>query len=332
MSKYILLKRVSVVPMALAISLIALLSIKDSAKANLLAYEGFAYDAGTGITNASDATPGDSFGWAARWGGANNPFATNFAGSLGYQDLAGNILPTDGGSLRVGNREGYNGLFNVNAQPSRTLAAPLVGGTYWVSFLAQWVGYPSSQSSSNLYWRKGDLAFRTNAAALATGTGSEILEVGRPNANQVPGTPIDTWTLWEGVDGSASQAATAVLSTNPLNNVTFVLMKLVLDGTAAPDTVSVWFNPTNIAISPDITGQLPNGIATFTNLDNINNLRFDANNANASGTNTVMQVDEIRIFTDFADLMTPAPEPTTACLLGLGGLLLISRWKRKSSG
>src|SRR2546430_2127609 len=104
----------------LALFMVALSS--DTARAQLMAYEGFAYDAGTSLTNASglsggnSGTGGDSFGWASRWYGANNPLATNQAGSLGFTDLAGNSLLTDGGSVVIGVPAGTTG----NSQPSRS--------------------------------------------------------------------------------------------------------------------------------------------------------------------------------------------------------------------
>ena len=147
---------------------VLLLCASNTAKAALLAYEGFAYPDGSGLTNASDASAGDSFGWAWRWAGANTPLSTNIAGSLGYTDSTGHSLLTDCGSVIVGNLAGSI----VNAQPSRSLAlgtlsgstySGLPAGTYWISFTMQWIGFPSSMSTSNLYWRKGDMVFRSGA-------------------------------------------------------------------------------------------------------------------------------------------------------------------------
>ena len=142
-----------------------------SAKAALLAYEGFAYPPDTSLTNASALSAGDSFGWADPWHASIKSFATNVAGSLGYSDAYGHSLLTEGGSMiAVGPTEPFTG----NAQPSRsfsigTLAGPLTNiysglsnGTYWFSFTAQWLG--PTNASEPLYGRKGDVQFRSGHA------------------------------------------------------------------------------------------------------------------------------------------------------------------------
>jgi hypothetical protein len=297
-----------------AVILIALvLYTTNTAKATLLVYEGFNYPAGTGLTNASDASAGDSFGWAWRWAGANVPIATNVTGSLGYTDPQGNSLATDGGSVIVGNLAGST----INAQPSRSLAigtlngstySGLPSGTYWVSFTMQWIGYPSSMSTSNLYWRKGDIVFRSGSLTNANSTGTELVAAGRPNANQFPFTPIDTWTLWSGGDGGA--AASGVATTNPLTSASFILMRLDVDGnTSTPDTAYLWVNWTNLTVEPSIS--TANATNTIANLTGMNNIRLDANNQNASGTNTVIRFDEFRLGTAFADVtpLASVPQP-----------------------
>src|SRR5262245_42589011 len=98
--------------------------LASTADAQLMAYEGFAYDPDTSLKNASGLTGGnsggggDSFGWASRWYGANNPIATNAAGSMAYTDLAGNTLLTDGGRVVIGVPAGST----LTSQPSRSLA------------------------------------------------------------------------------------------------------------------------------------------------------------------------------------------------------------------
>jgi hypothetical protein len=285
----------------------------NAARAALLAYEGFNYPAGTGLTNASDASAGDSFGWAWRWAGANVPLATNISGSLGYTDPQGNSLATDGGSVIIGNLAGST----INAQPSRSLAIGTLGGstysglpagTYWVSFTMQWVGYPSSMSTSNLYWRKGDIVFRSGALTNANSTGTELVAVGRPSANQFPFTPIDTWTLWSGGDSGA--AGSGVATTNPLTSASLILMRLDVDGNGAtPDTAYLWVNWTNLTIEPPIA--TANATNSLVNLTGLNNLRLDANNQSASGTNTVIRFDEFRFGTAFADVtpLASVPQP-----------------------
>jgi hypothetical protein len=307
------------IPRKVGIFIVTLITLLFGAahpvRAALRVYEGFNYTANTGLTNASDASAGDSYGWAWRWTGANAPLATNITGSLGYTDLAGNSLATDGGSVIVGNLAGST----INAQPSRSIAigtlngniySGLPSGTYWVSYTMQWVGYPtpSSMSTSNLYWRKGDLTFRSGAFTNASSTGTELLAAGRPNANQFPATPIDTWTLWSGGDSGA--AASGVATTSPLTNTSLILLRLDVDGsTSTPDVAYLWVNWTNLTMEPSIsTAKATN---TLANLTGLNNIRLDANNQNPAGTNTVLRFDEFRLGDTFADVtpLAALPQP-----------------------
>jgi hypothetical protein len=299
----------------LIITLIVLVfGVAQPARAALLAYEGFNYTAGSALTNASDGFAGDSYGWAGRWTGAAVPVATNVAGSLGYTDPLGNSLATDGGSVIVGNLAGST----INAQPGRSIAvgtlsgntySGLPAGTYWVSFTMQWIGYPTpaSMTTSNLYWRKGDIAFKSGVPTNATTGGTELLAVGRPNANQFPATPVDTWILWSGGDSDA--AASGVATAYPLTNATFILLRLDVDGSAAADTTYLWINWTNLTVEPPIS--LAKATNTIANLTGLNNLRLDANNQNASGTNTVLRFDEFRLGTTFANVtpLATVPQP-----------------------
>jgi Immunoglobulin domain/Bacterial TSP3 repeat len=324
--------------------------VTASVRAALIAYEGFNYPAGMSLTNASDLSAGDSFGWAGRWTGANVPMSTNVASSLSYMDASGHTLATDGGSVVVGNLAGAT----QNAQPTRSIVAGtlsgsvysgLPAGTYWVSFVMQWIGYPTlpSVSSSNVYWRKGDFAFRSGAQTNATSTGTELIAIGRPNANQFTNSPIDTWTLWSGGDGGAATSGRA--TAYPLTTVSFILLRLDVDGTGTADTTYMWVNWTNLTVEPPIS--TANATNTLANLTGLNNIRLDANNQNASGTNTVLQFDEFRLGTAFVDVtpqastpqgpsITQPPQPAsqtvtvgdpiTIAMLAIGDSPLTHRW------
>src|SRR5262249_54977968 len=109
-----------------AVTAVCLL-ISSPVRAALIAYEGFNYPAGSSLTNASDLSAGDTFGWAGRWAGASNPMSTNVASSLSYVDASGNSLATDGGSVIVGNLAGTT----INAQPSRSIVAGTLSGNIY---------------------------------------------------------------------------------------------------------------------------------------------------------------------------------------------------------
>ena len=285
-----------------------LLLVARPAKAALLAYEGFNYTAGDSLTNASAQGSGDSYGWAGRWSGASIPLATNVAASLGYTDALGHTLSTDGGSVVVGVLSGTT----VNAQPSRSFnfgnlnGSAYTGltnspGTYWASFVMQWIGPVTAGSTTNQYVRKGDLIFRSGALTNATTTGNQLFAAGSPNAGNRLGTPVDTWATWVGADaGSGTTNTGLAASSAPLNTPTFVLIRLDLNGGASSDTIYTWFNWTNLNSEPSIA--TANTINNSTNEDGLNNIRLDANGGNASGTNTVLVFDEFRFGTTFADV------------------------------
>ena len=295
----------------------------NSARATLLAYEGFNY--GSSISNivalsaGQGGTGGDSFGWAAPWNGNNNSGSTNSVTGLSYTDLAGHTLLTDPGSLVVGCPVGTPG----NSQPGRALAigttsgtqySGMSNGTYWVSFLMQWIGPPTAGSTTNLFVRKGDLTFRqgtTYTPTISANSGTATLTAGSPAALNRLGTPYDTWTTWTGGDtANGTQVAGLQASTNLVSTFTFVLMRLDVDGSlATPDTTYVWLNWTNLTVMPDISqATLTN---TAANLTGLNDIRLDANGGNATGTNTVLAFDEFRVGTTFADVTPLAfvPQP-----------------------
>jgi hypothetical protein len=296
-----------------------------TAKAALLAYEGFNYTPGDSLTNSSAVGSGGSFGWGGRWTGANVPLTTNMAASLTYVDQAGNSLNTNGGSVIVGAPGGTT----VNAQPSRSfnfgglngagtgyLGLTNSPGTYWASFILQWIGPVTAGSPTNQYVRKGDLVFRAGALTDATSTGTALYSVGSPNAGNRLGTPVDTWATWTGSDaGGGTQNTGLAASAAPLNSLTFVLVRIDLDGVGGFDTVYTWFNWTNLNIEPPISAAATTN--TSVNEDGLNNIRLDANGGNASGTNTVLVFDEFRFGTTFEDVTphstnsTPAPVITS---------------------
>ena len=275
--------------------------------AALLVYDGFVYAAGDSLTDASAQGSGGSFGWGGRWTGANTANATNAANSLFYTDTAGNMLVTNGGSVIIGAPAGTT----ANSQPSRSFNLGTLSGTtysgltgpgaYWVSFVMQWVGPVTANSPTNQYVRKGDLAFRSGALTNATSTGAALYTVGSPNAANRLGTLVDTWATWSGGDASAGVQNTGLAASSaPLNAPTLVLLRIDLDGTVANDTVYAWFNWTNLSVEPTLaTASTTNNTA---NEDGWNNIRFDANGGNPSGTNTVLAVDEFRLGNSFADV------------------------------
>lgn len=280
-----------------------------SSRASLLVYEGFNYTFGDSLTNSSGQGSGGSFGWGGRWVALNGTTpATNMAASMFYTDAVGNVLVTNGGSVVIGTTGGMT----ANAQLTRSFNLGTLSGTkysgltnsvgtYWSSFIMQWVGPVTAGSPTNQYGRKGVLLFRSLCDTNGGGNGPSLYSVGSPNANNRLGTPYDTWTTWSGGDAGAGVQNTGLAASDiTLNAVTFVLMRLDLNGVSGNDTVYTWFNWTNLAVEPLIsTASTTNNTV---NEDGLNNLRIDANGGNATGTNTVLALDEFRFGSTFADV------------------------------
>src|SRR5262245_51027547 len=112
-----------------AILFLLLAFTRPSAKAALIAYEGFDYAAGSSVFGQNGGL---------NWGGAwttVSAVATNKAGSLVYIDSAGNSLVTSS------NRAFFSGI-SGSSNPARNLAAVqgTAGTTTWISFLGLRVG------------------------------------------------------------------------------------------------------------------------------------------------------------------------------------------------
>jgi hypothetical protein len=298
------------------------LSAQVSVQAQLLAYEDFNYPAGTTVSGLSGSSP-DSFGWANPWAtsGSGVFFGTNTPGSLSYSDLNSHTLNGNAGSLIVGT---YPAPPNTTATPNRNLPfvgptntlgsiAAANGGSVWISFMYLRLG-PSTGAP---FFRQANLGFFRGVTATGSG-GTETFDVGAPNTSATVNNFMSVW-------GNAGPSAAAPLqSTVPVFTATptFVLMHLVVDNTTATDSAYVWFNPADISIQPG------DGTATLTDasvdLSFVNNIRLQAGNGNANGTNSLFQADEIMVGNTFADVTTipPVPEPSALPLATLGGAAL----------
>jgi len=114
---------------------------------------------------------------------------------------------------------------------------------------------------------------------------------------------------------NAQSATPGIGAALNLNTTYFIVEEIDLTA----KTASLWLNPTPGAAAPTVTASLQSITATA-----IDNVGFKAN----AGTGTYL-VDNILIGTTWADV-TPAPEPSTFALAGLGMLgLALARRMRK---
>jgi len=318
------------VPALFGCALLAGMVGVSSARAQVLAYEDFNYGAGTSIAGLSG---GDSFGWANPWASSGSGvfFGTNTPGNLSYTDLNSHTLTGQGGSLIVGS---YTPAANTTATPNRNL--PFVGatntlgsiaagnladpGSVWISFMyLRLAGQPNGLP----FVRQSNLGFFRGVTTTGGG-GTEIFDVGGPNTSATVNNNMSVWGN-AGPSGSAPlQSSVSVNSATPI----FVLMHLVVDNTAAADTAYVWFNLADISTKP------ADGTATLTDtsvdLSAVNNLRFQAGNGNANGTNALFQADELIVGNTFGDVTTipTIPEPSTFALVGISAALLLALRRR----
>jgi hypothetical protein len=84
------------------------------------------------------------------------------------------------------------------------------------------------------------------------------------------------------------------------SNTTFILIKVVTDGTTAPDTAHVWFNPQDLTVEPTVaTADITDGEV---DLSSEHTVLLWADGLSGNGANAAFQVDELRVGTTFADV------------------------------
>ncbi len=322
----------------LVLSLGTLLVANVSANAQVIASEGFNYNAGTAVI-ATEGTGGT--GWANPWNSKSDTTQTVVsASSLSYTDGSGNTLATSGGSLIATTANA------TASQPERELTSTTFGalaaanpaagaaGTLWMSYL--WQGLNTTGSGSGIY-RQASMMFLQGATS-AVGSGSERLDIGMPNISAANSATVNpNLSLWAsgGLAGQTASSTAPVQSTVAANNgaTTFVLIEMTMDNlTTTADTMSIWFNPT-------LTGATPVGAANLTyslaDLSGLNGIRLQSGNLNTTfGTvGGQQQADEINFGDTAADVeplaVVNTPEPGTVALAAIGGLAMLGLRRKR---
>jgi hypothetical protein len=340
----------------LTLATAGVLAIGSSAQAGLLAYEGFDYAAGTQLNGQTGG-----FGWEAAWVG-QTPFDNSqiINGSFTYNDGFGNSVTTTGNRVHsTGNGvadglPGAPGANNTN-NPFRRLDLDngTVGdSTTWLSFMALRVGQPATPpfvdpdpgGSTYSYGRAAGVQLFYQSGTSTTNAGSELMSIGRATANsEINGLTPDTWGLVYRGSGAFMKASSDdfITATNANSTADFLLAKIDhVGGVSNPrnDTISLWINPRldNEALlgAPTLVylpTDLPNAGGDADRDIAFNYIRIFAGNINTTVNNYgAMQVDEIKVGTSYNDVtLAPIPEPTSLALLGLGGLVLGRRNRRK---
>ncbi len=337
--------------LAAALTTAGFVALAPSCQAYLLAYEGFDYSVGSSLVGLNGGyqftTP-----WAGTGTAANSQIVN---GNLVYRDSLGNFALSSGNSVWTtgdGITDGLPGAVSGSSsqQPFRRLANQgTSAGTTWISFMALRTGTTTTNAYANVngpvnYGRAAGVQLFYNATVGNTGQGSELISFGRGTANGDPaGLANDTWGYLLRGNGALSKASTDAWNTaaNASSTADFILVRINHNnGISNPmdDTMQMWVNPilsdegllgaANLSFNPgDFGGTAPNEERDL----GFNAIRLFAGNWNTTvGNYGSLLVDELKIGTTYGDVtLLAVPEPSILALVGLGGLLMLQRQRRK---
>jgi hypothetical protein len=315
-----------------------------SARAALLAYEGFDYAADATVVGGNGG-----FGFSAAWllngGNANNSVIRS--GSFSYTDQFGNTIASLGNRILVtgdGSADGDNtGGARANAQPLRalTFARGDVAETTWVSLMAIRTGLPFPYTDPNTdvinYGRAAGFQYFYQANPTSTAQGNERFAVGRASQNSETDLtlPDDTWGVWNRGAAAQTVASSVDFTAAPAD---FLLMRIdhAAGNNPGNDTAYLWINPANLAVEPSIgTANVVISANLFDPANdrdyNFNQIRLFGGSWNSTVGYGSMEMDEFKIGTTFLDVtLAPVPEPSAVVLASVGGLVLLWQiWRRR---
>jgi len=280
-----------------AVAASALVLTSANAWAGLVIYEPFAQNTG----NLADQAAG-STGMTGNWedtGPWDEPLVVS--GSMSYGSLAtsGNSL---GGTPAGGDDRGF-----ADASLGGSLSGHLDNGdVLWFSLL--WEATAAA--------RTGQFMLTSEAGAYQQST------IFRPNSGSDSNTTIDGFgfqtqsgklgglAVADGVQANGALGALLGL------NETRLIVGKITWGAGATDTLDLYLPGTDLVLP---------GTAYATQTASID--QSGLNYLALGGNDQVLNMDEIRFGTSYADV-TPVPEPSSTALLGLGGLALILRRRK----
>jgi hypothetical protein len=279
-------------------SIVVLLSaglLTAAASAAPIAYEGFAYNAGTQV-GTTGALNGGS-GWSDAWS-ASDANAQQFqvaSNGLSYSDTQGNVLVTGGRALQS---------FDATSVPRITRDADTssIGtGTLWMSFLVRFVSTTEPTASPGTPDR-----FGFSFELLDGANGRFSIEKPSPNVSgQAP-----TSTISMSNRGGTATANSSTL----LTGTTMFLARVTFDASGANERADLWINPR-------LDGEGNLGTPQIENLVSTGNWSWTGP-VRLSAIRSVWEFDEIRFGTTYAQVTPYIPEPASLGLLGLAGLML----------
>lgn len=263
-------------------------------RAGLLFYEGFNY------------APGENelvlFGG---YSGTGNQ-ADILEGSLAWQDDAGNVLRSTGHSCLADGHEGTTTVSNVKAV---NLVDPVLGtqGDRWLAFVGRQTAGNASRFFNVVLWAP-DGTIVPNDSGTAE---DEVLAVGMPSA-QVEG---QAWRIWDRTTGAAGWRS--AISTRLTTDLTLVVVKMELNAEGVSERFTMWLNPA-LDREPDVDAgrQFVSSDSNFGSWADITKVRIGAGGPNGGNPGSGFLLDELRIGTQFADVVPYVPVPNAVLAEG----------------
>lgn len=285
-------------PRLLALAAAAwLLASTDAARAQIIAYDGFAYPAGN-LNGDNGGT-----GFAGAWVVSSGTVVVPTGGSL-VPAAPSSTLPETGNSLSV---TPIND--SVSGVASRILSTPVIGtagSVLWVSAVMKGPGMTGLSAQGALLVTDGG----ANGFSITTGATGSGIPPNNPSANS-------NWSLGDNNTG-ASEASSTVSDT--LQSLLVARVTFSPTGSPASDRIDLFVNPP-LTGSPPAT---PAASMLVNHAADISTVIVEYASVNGNTTSTLF--DEIRLGHTFADV-TSVPEPSTLLLAGAAGLGLIRRRK-----
>jgi hypothetical protein len=276
---------------------LGLLTLTGTSHAALLAYDGFNYSAGN-VNGDNGGT-----GWSGAWVSSTSPvYATVVTGTtLSY---AGGSISVGGSGTALNITGGSDGALN------RSFVGTASGSEIYFSFLFQAV---AGSGDEFFHFYLGDSADRFNSG----GIGDFYTAAG------------DTH-FGARVNNGTTDTTTASSVSYTLGATYLLVGRLSTDGATGAageiDQVQLWVNPTSL--TPGTASATVNASIglTLAALD-----VFSTRTVNFAGTDQIL-IDELKIGTDFASVVTPVPEPSAAALATVGGMVVLFRRRKSATG
>lgn len=265
--------------------------------AELLAYDGFNYSAGN-VNGDSGGT-----GWNGAWNSSTSPVYAAV--------VTGTTLSYTGGSINIGGSGsalsitgGSDGALN------RSFLGTASGSEIYFSFLFQAVA-GSGDEFSHFYL--GDSPDRFNSG----GIGDFYSAAGDAR-------------FGARVNNGTADTTTASSLSYTLGTTYLLVGRLSTDGATGAageiDHVQLWVNPTSL-----VPGTASATVDASTGLSLAAFDVFSTRTVNFAGTDQIL-IDELKIGTDFASVVTAVPEPSVAGLAAMGGMIVLWRRRRSPAG